>query len=176
MKNFEIMAGSSYLADACGCSIFVTCGFDLLARDHPQQPRDHDAVVRLQPALDHAQAVIGGADLHLALLDDVVAIDHQQIAAALVAAERGVGNEERALLLVEGHADADEIAGQQHPLVVGDEAAHGKRTGRLVESRRDVVELAFMRIAGLVLEADLNRKLLEVGGRQSPAGRFGADA
>ena len=96
MKNFEIMAGS-YLADAGGCFDLLQLRIDLLAGDRAQQPGDHDAVVRLQAAFDHAQPAVELPDLHLALLDHVVAVHDQHVAAGLVAAERGVGDEQRVL-------------------------------------------------------------------------------
>ena len=120
MKNFEIMPGPIWPM-AGGGSIFCSLRIDLLAGDRAQQARDHDLVVRLEAAFDHAQIALERAGLHLALLDDIVAVHHQHIAPGLVAAERHVGHQQRVLLLVEGNADADEIAGQQH--AVGDSAA-----------------------------------------------------
>src|SRR5689334_3492340 len=75
MKNLEIMARS------CRGTLFGRClslddllqlRIDLLSRDDPEQARDHDAVLGLQAALDHAQPVLDLPRRHLALLDRVV--------------------------------------------------------------------------------------------------------
>ena len=131
MKNLEIMAATPHLADACGCSIFVSCGSIFWPGITRRSPAITTRSSGFRPLSITRRPSSSGADLHLALLDHIVLVDHQQIAAALVAAERGVGNEQGVLVLVEGHADAHEIAGQQHPLVVGHDAAHGERAGRL---------------------------------------------
>ena len=90
MKNFEIMAGS-YLA-ARGCdSIVCSCGSTFwpgIARNRPAITTRSSA---FDAAFDHAQFAVERAGLHLALLDHVVLVDDQHVAAALVAAERGSG-------------------------------------------------------------------------------------
>ena len=110
------------MADALGDSIFCNCGSTFW----PGMTRNNPAttVIRFQPGLDHAQAGIERSALHLALLDHVFARNHQYITAALVAAERGVGHEQRAGIIVDRHPDADEKAGQQHAVGIGHDAAH----------------------------------------------------
>jgi hypothetical protein len=51
-----------------------------------QNAGDHDAIVGLQPAVDDAQIAHLGTDRDLALLDDVILVDDEQIAPALIAA------------------------------------------------------------------------------------------
>ena len=109
---------------------------DLLAGDRAQQPGGDDAIVGLQAAFDHAQLALQRPGPHLALLDDVFAVHDQHVASGLVAAERDVGHQQRILLLVEGHADADEKSRQQRAIGIGQHAAHRQRAGRLVEGRR----------------------------------------
>jgi len=55
---------------------------DLLAGDRAQQAGDDDAVVGLQPALDHPQFAVDRAGLNLALLDDAVSNARRVIDAA----------------------------------------------------------------------------------------------
>ena len=101
MKNLEIMAGARYLAALpAGCSIFCSLRVDLLAGNRRAAgPPIDDAVVRLQPALDHAQPPSIGPICTLRCSTTLSPVDHQHIAPALVAAERGVGHEQRVLLL-----------------------------------------------------------------------------
>ena len=162
-------------SSALGCSILCSCGSTFWPGIARKQPADDDAVVRLQPILDHAERAVDLADLHLALLDHVVAGYHQHVAPALVAAERGVGHQQRVLLLFQRHADTDEIAGQQHAVGIGDDAAHHQRPGRLVDGRRGVIEIALVRIAVLGLQADLDRQPRQLVRRDAAATRFGAD-
>ena len=55
-----------------------------------------------------------------------------------------------------GDADPDEEPRQQHPVGIGQHAAHRQRSGRLIEARRDVIELALVRITALGLQSDLD--------------------
>src|SRR5262245_17135653 len=94
MKNLEIMATSLRLRRGTGCG----CGgrrryalhvrVDLLARHGALRPAHHDPLVSAEPALDDAQLTDGRADHNLALLDHVVLVDDQHVAAGLVAADR----------------------------------------------------------------------------------------
>ena len=63
---------------------------DLLAWYRAQQAGHHDAVIGLEPGADDTHVVDLGADLHLALLDDIVGIDDQHVTAALITAESDV--------------------------------------------------------------------------------------
>ena len=100
MKNFEIMARPpARAAPAAGALPAVcSCGSTFWPGMARSMPGDHHAVVRRQPLLDHAQVADQRADLDLALLDDIVLVDDQHVAAALVAAERDVGHQQRGLL------------------------------------------------------------------------------
>ena len=92
MKNFEIMAAARYFARG---RLRRGLRIDLLAGDRAQEAGDDDAVVRLDALLDHPQRAFERADLDVALLDHVVLVDDEQIAPALVGAERGVGHQQR---------------------------------------------------------------------------------
>src|SRR6201747_2989022 len=70
---------------------------DLLAGDCAQQPGNDNPVIALQAAFDDAQVALERPGLYLALLDDVVGVDDQNIAPGLVAAERPVGDKQRVL-------------------------------------------------------------------------------
>src|SRR5215471_9668675 len=75
MKKSEIMAPLLFAARARDRrrSGGLELRIDLLARNRPQDAGDDDAIVRLEPALDHAQVADPGADHDLALLDRIVA-------------------------------------------------------------------------------------------------------
>jgi hypothetical protein len=64
---------------------------DLLTRDCAQYPGHDDAIIRLEPALDHAQIAHPRADRDLALLDRVVLIEHEQVSSALIGTQRVIG-------------------------------------------------------------------------------------
>ena len=169
MKNFEIMAGS-YLAAAGGASIFFSCGSTFwpgIARNSPAVTTRSSA---FRPLSITRSSPSSGPVRDLALLDDILAVHDQHIAAGLVAAERHVRHEQRVLLPVERHADAHEKSRQQRAVGIGQHAAHRERAGRLVERRRGVVELALVRKAGLGLQSDLDRQLPEIVGRHARAG------
>src|SRR5215468_6441574 len=105
MKNFEIMAGpSAGAARRRGGGLHLR--IDLLARDRPQEAVDDDAVVLVEPLLDHPHGVDQGSDLDLALLDLVAGVDHQHVEATLVAAERDLGHQQRSLRLAARDAHA----------------------------------------------------------------------
>src|SRR5262245_65430988 len=110
---------------------------DLLTRDRPQDAGNDDAIVGLEPALDHAQVADPGADRDLALLDRIVVVEHEQITSALVAAERGIRYQQRLLLVGGANSHAHEIARHQHLLGIRQDGADGKRSGRPVEGRSE---------------------------------------
>ena len=57
-----------------------------------------------------------------------------------------------------------EQAGQQPIVGVGEHAAQLKRAGRGIDQRRDVIDDAFVRIAGLGHQPQLDRDLAQIGG------------
>jgi hypothetical protein len=91
--------------------------------------QDHDAIVRLQAAFDQAELTEGLTELDPTLLDHVVGIDHEQIAAALVASKGYVGDQQP-LNRARGHTHSDEITWQQGKLGVLERAAHLQRARR----------------------------------------------
>ena len=167
MKNFEIMASPIWPMRAAA-RFSAACGSTFWPGIARNSPAIDDTVVGLEAAFDHAQIVLDRPGLDLALLDDVVAVHDQHVASGLVAAQRHVRHQQRVLLLIEGNADTDEIAGQQHAVGVRQHAAHRQRSRRLVDRRRRIIELALVRIAVFGLQPDLDRKLLEIARRQSP--------
>src|SRR5258708_4920034 len=83
MKNLEIMAGLGSLRRRSRDG--GELGRDLASRDRPAIGRDHDAVVGLESGVDHPQAADQqGAQRDSLLLDHVVLVDDQQVAAGLV--------------------------------------------------------------------------------------------
>src|ERR1700728_3391943 len=86
MKNFEIILKPDALVRGRGTLL----GVDLLARDRTHDAADDHAVVLSEALLDHPQIADELAGLDLALLDDVVLVDDEHIAAALIAAERNI--------------------------------------------------------------------------------------
>ena len=82
MKNFDIMERRRR---ACGGGRSLR--IDLVAGNGTQNTADNDPVAGRDPFRNHAHSVNQRADFHLALLNDVVLIHDQDVAAALVAAE-----------------------------------------------------------------------------------------
>src|SRR5262249_51863567 len=89
MKKSEIMAPLLFAARGSGRrrSEGLELRIDFLTGDRPQDAGDDDAIVGLEPALDHAQVADPGTDCDLALLDRVVVVEHEQVAPALIGAE-----------------------------------------------------------------------------------------
>ena len=108
-------------------------------------------------AFDHAQIADHLPGLHLALLDDVVLVDHEHIAAALIGAERNVGHQQSRSRL-RRNAHAHEVTGQQRVIAVFQSGARRQRAGRGIDVGRHVIELALVRIAGFGLQPDFDGK------------------
>ena len=66
---------------------------DLLPGDRAEQPDDHDPVIGLQAAFDNAQIALDRLGLHLALLDDIFVVHHEQISSGLIAAQCSIRDE-----------------------------------------------------------------------------------
>src|SRR5262245_18401252 len=88
-------------------------GLDLTVRNRALDAVDDDPIIGLDARFDHPEPTIDLPDDDRALLDDVVLVDDQQIAAELVAAARGVGTEQRRLRTPDRDPDARKYAGQQ---------------------------------------------------------------
>ena len=63
---------------------------DLLTWNGAQNSGDDDAILRLEPALDHAQVAHFRTDHDFALLDRIVLVEHEQVTPSLVGTERVV--------------------------------------------------------------------------------------
>src|SRR5579863_4944731 len=84
MKNFEIIAGLfGVVVGKC-----LQLRLDLLSRRGLQQPDDDDFIFHRQPRLDAAEAAERLADRDLSLLNDIIGVHDEDIAAALVGADR----------------------------------------------------------------------------------------
>jgi hypothetical protein len=97
MKKSEIMIAGRYLAApaaGAGGAAMVCIRVDLLARYRSQDTSDDDAIAAFDPAFDRPQVADLGADRDLALLHHVVLVDDQEVAPALVAAERGIRHQQ----------------------------------------------------------------------------------
>ena len=105
---------------------------------------------------------ISSPGVHLPLLDDVLVVDDQQVAALLVVAERDVRHQQRLDVLLLGDAHAHEQARLQHAVLVLEHGAAGQRAGAGIDLRRHVVERAGVRIALLGLQADIDGDRSEV--------------
>src|SRR5579885_1848155 len=151
MKNFEIIAIRPLIRRRG-----ALLGVDLLPWDRAHDASDDDPVVLLQPCFDHAQIADQLPRFDFALLDDIVLVDDKHITAALIAADRRIGHEQRRIWL-SGNAHTHEIARQQAAVAIFKRSARGQRSRGRIDSRRDVVELAFVRIALLGLQSDFNR-------------------
>ena len=71
---------------------------------------------------------------------------------------------------------AHEHAGEDRTVVIGEQGAHLERPGRGIDTRRHEVELALMGIAILVLQAHVDRDLVDIGGTQAARAHGCADA
>src|SRR5262249_31947429 len=83
---------------------------DLLTRDGTQNSGNNDPIVRFEPTLDHTEVADFGSDRDLALFDDVLLVEHEQVTSALVATERGIWYQQRIVLVGGANAHAHEIA------------------------------------------------------------------
>src|SRR6516162_1243308 len=136
---------------------------DLPPRDGALHIGDHHPVVLRKPVGDRAQASEELADLDDALLDLIVLVDQQEIAAELAGADRRVGDQERlAGLADERHPDAGEEARDQPAILVLEDAAHQQRAGRGVDLGCGIVEVAFVGVALLDRQADLAGDLADI--------------
>src|SRR5579872_4660051 len=72
-------------------------GIDLLAGNGAHDAADHHAIILGKAFIDDAQVADQLARLDLALLDDIVLVDHENITAGLIGAERDVGHQQRPL-------------------------------------------------------------------------------
>ena len=140
MKNFDIMAMFPAPSIAVSCGTTLPPG--LVRHNSPTMTRSSAR----QPRGNRAQPVEHLAELYIALFDDVVVVDDEQIAAALVRLQRAVRDKQGvARAAPHRQADPDEKARQQVAMRVGEHAAHQHRPGRGVDRRRDVFERAVMR-------------------------------
>ena len=94
------------------------------------------------------------------LLDDPIGVDDEHIAARLIAAHGDLRDQQR-LLRAQRHPHAKEIARQERLFGILEDPAHLQRSGRLVDVGGHVIEHALVRIAGLGLQADFDRNLVD---------------
>jgi hypothetical protein len=99
-----------------------------------------------------------------------VGIDDEHVASGLVGAERGIGHQQSRLRFV-WNADTHEIAGQQAAIGIGQGGARGKRAGRRIDGRRDVIERAFVRKPAFVLQRHFDRRAEDIGLRLAGRGK-----
>src|SRR4029453_10921936 len=90
MRNFEIMTRALL---CCGRLRrrrlrYLQLRIDLLPGDRVEDALHDDAILRLEPAVDDAHLADRLAGLPPGLVDDVVGIDHQHVAAGLVGSKR----------------------------------------------------------------------------------------
>src|SRR5262249_13422502 len=74
-------------------------------------------------------------------------VEHEQVASALVAAERGIRYQQGLLLVGGADPHAHEIARHQHLIRIRQDGAHGKRPGRPIDGGRNVIQRAPIRIS-----------------------------
>src|SRR5258708_16666122 len=81
MKKSEIMAPLLFAARGRGRrrSEGLELRIDLLTRDRPQDAGDDDAIVGLEPALDHTQVADPPTDRNLSLLHRIVLPAHAHV-------------------------------------------------------------------------------------------------
>ncbi len=109
------------------------------------------------------------------LLNDIVRVDDEDIATALVGADGLLGHE-HGVDLAKRHMHADEIARQKPETLVLENAAHIQRAGRWIDIRCDIVDHAFVRKVAICLQRDLDGHLAnDVRGGDAVLRHRGAD-
>src|SRR5205085_4334387 len=141
-----------------------------------RQASDDDPIFGRQPLFDDSQLAVGWAYRNATFVYDIVVVDDEHIAACLIAAERHLGHEQRLLLgsLRWRYPRVREHTGQQRVIRVGKEPAHPQRPGRGIDLRRDVIDDAFVRVAGIVHQPQFNGDFTQIGG--ADAARIADDA
>src|SRR5215469_7727008 len=152
MKNFEIMRRAPARSRfGVGRRRRLDLGLvrgHFPPRDGALRIGDHDPVVLREPLGDLAQTAEELADLDDALLDLIVLVHQQEIAAELAGPDRRVRDQERlAGLADERHPDTGEEARDEPAILVREDAAHQQRAGGRVDLGCGVVEVALMGIA-----------------------------
>src|SRR5579875_260522 len=137
IKNFEIKRGALGIGRGS-----LDLWLDLLARHGPLQPRDDDVVVRREPGFDDPHGADELPERHALLLHHVIGTDRQHIIAGLIVAKRRGGHQQRRHVALQRHAHAYEAAGRQAAVAVREHRAHRDRTGRVIDQRCDVIDLA----------------------------------
>src|SRR5215472_7515389 len=136
---------------------------DLPPRDGALRIGDHHPVVLRKPLGDRAQASEELTDLDDTLLDLVVLVHQQEIAAELAGADRRVRDQERlADLADERYLDTGEETRDEPAILVVEDAAHQQRAGGGVDLGCCVVEVALMGVALLDRKTDLAGDLVYV--------------
>src|SRR6476469_5243617 len=125
---------------------------------HPLQTVDHDLLARLDPVAHHAQAIDRRAQLDGAVFGLAVGRDHVDELAVLVGADRAVADQDRALAgrLVAGQLNPCEQARHQRVVAVVEGGAHAHAAGLGVQAVVDEFELALMREAVFIGQADFH--------------------
>src|SRR5207253_3279286 len=100
----------------------------------PLQAIDDDAVLRLQPFADHAQALVKRPKRYRLRLDRIVVLDDKDDLARLVGRNRSIRQQQRLIRRAADDPDAAELAGEDREILVRDDRAAAQRPGREVQA------------------------------------------
>ncbi len=148
---------------------------DLAAGHRALEPVDDHAVLRIQAALGHLQVADRLAELDPSPLDDVLGADRQDVGSGLVAADRGLRHEQGIGSLCERCTDPGEQAGQQRAIGIREDPAQLERARSRGQRDGGEVELALVREAVLVGDAEVEHLIGRHAGLAG-LGALGADA
>src|SRR6185436_1417446 len=127
----------------------------------------HDPVAGFQPFVDEPEGADALPRLDHAQLDSVVRLDHGHVVDALELGDRALGDQDRALLLVDGDADAPELAGPDGAPGVREGDLHEDRPGLGIDRAVHEYEIAL-----LGMDRAVGEEQLELEGSGASAAPF----
>jgi hypothetical protein len=160
MKNFDTRRTRRALWARRGGCAGRGVGRDLAPGDRARDPVDDDPVGGGQALLDDEAIADLSAGFDACLGDDVRVVDREHVFALLVEAERGPRDREGSRRRTGRDADASEEAREHAGLGVREDAADLERSRRRCDAQGREVEVALVRIAVLLEEAEGRRDLL----------------
>ena len=114
--------------------------------------------------------------MDIALLNDVVLVQHQQVPTALVLLQRAVRHQQCALHdLPHGKTDLDEDARQQRAVRIAQDTPHEEGSRGLIDRRSDILDSSVMRVAGFVRQCHIDRDPVQLIQAQAPLVQVGPD-
>src|SRR5262249_46604917 len=152
--------GSEIFPPPPKCSLAGLAGgadLDARARRKAQRAARDDALP-LRDALDYRLLALASFDVDAAQLRGVVLLDHVDVLAAGAGLQRARRDQDRLVLLVEPHADVDELPGPERRVLVVELAAQPDRAGARVDRVVDEDQPPLGGRLGFAGDRDLDRE------------------